>query len=79
LTVNEHIGDYLSVITLCVKDLKSDRCRTQMAAARAVLEKSTMMLLTTTKVHSHYPLPLVDLVVFLIEPIVVYCYILCES
>jgi len=36
---------------LSVKDLKSDRCRTQMAAARAVLEKSTMMLLTTTKVH----------------------------
>ena len=50
----ECIHDYLLVISLYEKDLKSDRCRTQMAAARAVLEKSTMMLLTTTKVHSHH-------------------------
>ena len=74
MTVNEHTGDYLSMITLRVKDLKSDRCRTQMAAARAVLEKSTMMLLTTTKVHSHYPLPLVNLAIFLVQPIVVYWF-----
>jgi len=41
-----------TTVLVCVlmKDLKSERCRTQMAAARAVLEKSTMMLLTTTKV-----------------------------
>ena len=42
-----------SLLFVVLKDLKSDRCRTQMAAARAVLEKSTMMLLTTTKVHLH--------------------------
>lgn len=32
-------------------DLKDERRRAQMAAARQVLERSTMMLLTSSKVH----------------------------
>ena len=33
------------------QDLKSEKSRTQMGAARSILEKSTMMLLTTAKVE----------------------------
>ena len=34
-----------------VQDLKSEKQRAQMGSARAILEKSTMMLLTSCKVH----------------------------
>ena len=40
--------------SLCVflfQDLKSEKHRAQMGVARAILEKSTMMLLTTSKVR----------------------------
>ena len=33
------------------QDLKSEKHRAQMGVARAILEKSTMMLLTTSKVR----------------------------
>lgn len=35
-------------------DLKDERRRAQMAAARQVLERSTMMLLTSSKVSDRY-------------------------
>ena len=37
-------------IILSLQDLKSEKHRAQMGVARATLEKSTMMLLTTSKV-----------------------------
>ena len=52
---------YIILLVVCVvdvilnwilQDLKSDKARAQMGAARAILEKSTMMLLTTSKVSS---------------------------
>lgn len=36
-------------------DLKDERRRAQMAAARQVLERSTMMLLTSSKVRFSFP------------------------
>lgn len=41
--------------THSVQDLKSDRSRAQIGAARAILEKSTMMLLTTSKAFLRHP------------------------
>lgn len=40
------------VIFFFFQDLKDDTLKAEMGAARSVLEKSTMMLLTTSKVSS---------------------------
>ena len=39
----------LKSINVCSQDLKNDKARAQMGSARSVLERSTMMLLTTSK------------------------------
>ena len=42
-----------SYFLLFLQDLKDDTLKAEMGAARSVLEKSTMMLLTTSKVFSY--------------------------
>ncbi len=50
------MGDIMIARYICIfigvdwQDLKSDKQRAQIGAARVILEKSTMMLLTSSKV-----------------------------
>lgn len=53
-TLLSSVGPKLKLFSyiLCMQDLKDERKKARMAAARAVLEKCTMMLLTASKVNS---------------------------
>ena len=41
--------NFLKTVAMTMQDLKNDKARAQMGSARSVLERSTMMLLTTSK------------------------------
>ena len=47
---------FIYVLTKCLQDLKSEKQKAQMGSARAILEKSTMMLLTSCKVKLYFSL-----------------------
>ncbi len=47
---------YSNTVIFFLQDLKDDISKAEMCAARTLLEKSTMMLLTTSKVNL-FPLP----------------------
>lgn len=47
-----HLPSHVCVCVFVLQDLKDEKKKARMAAARAVLEKCTMMLLTASKVNS---------------------------
>ena len=56
-------------------DLKDERRRAQMGAARHVLERSTMMLLTSAKVNTKHSLHFVHISYFLFP----FCLVRCTD
>lgn len=46
----KHLCLFIHNSSVCIQDLKDERRRSQLSASRTILEKSTMLILTSSKV-----------------------------